>query len=132
MRLPGFALIAALALAAGACDNEPYGTPRDTTTTPPPPPPNAAVNVGVENFRFVPEAVTITAGQRVTWTNVSNQAHDVVADGGAFQSGYLNAAASGGAGGTFTHTFANVGSFTYHCSIHPEMTGRVTVTAAVP
>ena len=32
-----------------------------------------------------------------------------------------------GAGVGFQHTFANAGSFLYHCTVHPSMTGTVTV-----
>lgn len=30
-------------------------------------------------------------------------------------------------GGVYTHTFANAGTFPYHCHIHPAMTGSITV-----
>jgi plastocyanin len=32
-----------------------------------------------------------------------------------------------GSGGTYQHTFATAGTFAYHCSIHPPMTGAVVV-----
>ena len=35
-------------------------------------------------------------------------------------------------GGVFTHTFANVGTFNYHCTIHDGMTGQVVVGAGSP
>ena len=30
-------------------------------------------------------------------------------------------------GGTYQFTFTQTGVYTYHCSIHPQMTGTVTV-----
>jgi plastocyanin len=35
-------------------------------------------------------------------------------------------------GTTFAHTFANAGSYGYHCNIHGSMTGTVTVDASAP
>jgi hypothetical protein len=46
----------------------------------------------------------------------------VTADGGAFDSGNL------ATGQTFSQTFSAAGTFAYHCNIHPQMTGTVTVT----
>ena len=31
--------------------------------------------------------------------------------------------------GTYAHTFTQPGSYTYHCTVHPNMTGTVVVTA---
>ena len=123
--------LAVLALAAAGCESEPYGSHTDTTTSPPPPPPPAGgATVAVLNFRYNPAAVTVPVGGSVLWANVSNQVHDVVADGGAFQSGTLAAVAGGATGGTFTFTFTAPGTYPYHCAHHPQMTGTVTVTAA--
>jgi hypothetical protein len=33
-------------------------------------------------------------------------------------------------GVSFSHIFTTAGLFTYHCAIHPEMTGAVTITQA--
>ena len=33
-------------------------------------------------------------------------------------------------GVSFSHTFPTAGLFTYHCAIHPEMIGAVTITQA--
>jgi plastocyanin len=35
-------------------------------------------------------------------------------------------------GGTYVHTFTHVGTFNYHCTIHPSMTGTVTVDNGSP
>jgi len=40
-----------------------------------------------------------------------------------------NIAASGG---QYVHTFTHVGTFNYHCSIHPSMTATVTVDNGAP
>jgi hypothetical protein len=48
--------------------------------------------------------------------------HDITADTqGLFDSGSL------APGGTFSHTFTAAGTYHYHCSIHPSMTGIIVV-----
>jgi Cupredoxin-like domain len=62
-------------------------------------------------------------GQSVRWTNQDGAAHTVTADDGAFDSGSL-------AGGkSFSFAFDRVGTYAYHCNIHPGMKGTVTVAA---
>jgi plastocyanin len=72
---------------------------------------------------YQPNPVTVPASQSVTWTweDQGNQ-HSVTADDGSFESCLQ------GAGSTFTTTFAKAGTYAYHCSIHPNMKGSVTVT----
>jgi plastocyanin len=66
--------------------------------------------------------VTVKAGDKVTWTNKDSVGHDVTGDN--FKSGD-----SGGLqnGDTFSHTFDKKGKFDYVCTVHPGMTGSVTV-----
>jgi plastocyanin len=47
----------------------------------------------------------------------------VTADDGSFDSGSLATDA------TFSQTFDAAGTFAYHCTIHPSMTGTITVAA---
>ena len=77
--------------------------------------------VAIKNLTFSPHAVTIKVGENVTWTNEDSVNHTVVANNGEFQSGSL------ANGDTFTFTFAAAGTFAYHCSVHPSMTGTVVV-----
>jgi plastocyanin len=82
-------------------------------------------SVNIAGLAFAPASVTVSQGSTVTWTN--NDAgipHTVSADGGTFDSGNLTT------GQTFSQTFSTAGSFPYHCNIHPQMTGTVTVTGA--
>jgi hypothetical protein len=60
----------------------------------------------------------------VTWTLTGQAPHSVTADDGAFDSGVLDPDA------TFAHTFADVGTFTYACLVHPSMKGTVVVVDA--
>jgi plastocyanin len=81
-------------------------------------------DVQVVDFEFQPGNLTIPAGATVTWTNAGQRTHTVSADDGSFDSGRLDP------GETFSHTFAEPGTYSYHCGFHPEMQGTITVTAA--
>ena len=78
----------------------------------------------VKDFAFEPISVTIKAGTSVTCLNCAEEdepAHTTTADGGAWSSTLLPS------GGSFTHTFSQAGSFSYHCEPHPFMTGTIIV-----
>jgi plastocyanin len=76
-------------------------------------------------YSFSPSTVTIRAGSAVQWTNDGQVAHNMTADDGSWSSGNLSGpSGAGGYGGTtngdtFNHVFNTVGTFTYHCSLHP-------------
>lgn len=80
--------------------------------------------VAISGFSFSPGSLTVTAGDTVTWTNSDAQAHNATADDASWQSGTITN------GNSATVTFATAGTFAYHCTIHPEMTGTITVQAA--
>jgi plastocyanin len=83
--------------------------------------PSGSAQVAMQGSAFSPQTVTIPVGGTVTWTNKDSMNHTVTADGGAFQSGDL------GNGATFSFTFDTAGTYAYHCTIHPSMTGTVVV-----
>lgn len=80
-----------------------------------------ANTVYVQNFAFNPNSLTVKVGTTVTWVNKDSTTHTVISDNGAFTSGDLSP------GSNYTYTFNNTGTYPYHCSIHPSMTGTVTV-----
>lgn len=84
--------------------------------------PVAADSVTIHNFAFGPQAVTIKAGTTVHWKNMDTEAHTVTSDTGAFNSPVLRPRAS------YSHTFTKPGTYSYHCTIHPFMTGKVVVS----
>ncbi len=118
------ALVFPIALALAACSGsasqapggEPSGAPSSAA-------PSAATGnaVSIADFSFKAPAITVSVGTTVTWTNNDSTSHTVTADDGSFKSDPL------GAGATFSQTFATAGTFAYHCTIHPTMTGSVTV-----
>ncbi len=120
LRWSGIAIIGIAVLAAAFAASAP--TPSSAATS--------GVTITDDSFSaksFGPNPVTINAGDSVTWTNNGPTTHTVTSDSGSamsFDSGKL------AAGGTFTEAFPTAGTFTYHCTIHPSMTGSVIVQAA--
>lgn len=80
--------------------------------------------VALVGFTISPASLTVAPGTTVVWTNRDSAAHTVTADDGSWGSGNL------AQGDTFSHTFATAGAYTYHCAIHPFMTGTIMVTAS--
>ena len=85
---------------------------------------SGTVQMTIQNFAFTPNTITLPVGTTVIWTNKDSVPHTVTSNGGAFGSGTLSQ------GQTFQFTFNTVGTFDYHCAIHPFMTAKVVVTAA--
>jgi plastocyanin len=81
----------------------------------------AANEVEIYDFEFEPADLSVAVGTTVTWVNEGPSDHTVTADDGSFDSGTITA------GSSFANTFDTAGTFTYHCTIHPEMTGTITV-----
>jgi plastocyanin len=101
--------LAALALAVIVV-MAPSATAQGTTTP-----------VSIQDFFFSPANVSVQAGSTVTWVNEGNVPHTVTSDDGQFDSGVLMP------GDSYTVVFKGRGTITYHCAIHPSMTGSVTV-----
>jgi plastocyanin len=78
--------------------------------------------VTIAGFAFDPTTITVQVGDSVTWTNQDSTAHTATASG-AFDTGNIASSASK------SITFATAGTFAYHCTIHPTMTGTVVVQA---
>jgi len=79
--------------------------------------------VDINNFEFFDSSKIITIGDSVTWINNDRVAHTVTSDsGGELNSRLLQP------GDSYTHTFDSVGTFYYHCSIHPSMRGVIIVS----
>lgn len=78
-------------------------------------------NVTIKNMAFSPNLITTSVGQTITFTNNDSVPHTVTADDNTFDSGSI------APGTTFKKTFDTNGSFSYHCSFHPFMKGKVIV-----
>lgn len=80
-----------------------------------------AVDIKIDNFSFDPPTVTVKAGTEITWTNKDDIPHTVVAEDKSFKSKVLDTDEK------FTMTASKPGTYTYYCSIHPKMTGKLVV-----
>ncbi len=80
--------------------------------------------IDIRDFSFTPQNLTVKKGAIVTWTNHDSATHTIVESDGKTgpKSGDI------ANGHSYSFTYDTVGTFTYKCSIHPSMTGAVTVT----
>lgn len=101
--------------------NNPNNTTSPTITVSPANQNPATVSVLINNFAFSPSNLTVHKGDTVVWKNNDALAHTVTGDNGGPQSQSLNNGAS------YSYTFATIGTFAYHCSIHPNMKAVVQV-----
>jgi plastocyanin len=83
---------------------------------------SAGTTVGVGFDTFTPPAIDVLAGDTVMWMNESSRPHTVTANDGSFDSGHIVV------GGMYEQRFAAAGTFAYHCTLHPFMTGQVDVS----
>jgi plastocyanin len=77
--------------------------------------------VWMQNTAFTPNSITVPVNTTITWTNKDAMVHNVTSDSGWFVSGSISP------GGTYSHQFTGTGTFTYRCTIHAGMTGKVIV-----
>jgi plastocyanin len=83
----------------------------------------ADLDVKIDNFTFAPQKLTVKVGTTVTWSNEDDIPHTVVSTG-HFRSKPLDT------GDKFSFVFTTPGTYEYFCSLHPHMTGTITVEAA--
>ncbi len=97
------------------------GTPAKhvkATHTPP-----APDSISITAKGFNPDTLTVKVGSTVTWSNATKDAQSFTSDtANLFDSGSV------AAGATYTFTFTQAGTFTYHSTITPTLTGKVVVT----
>ena len=85
----------------------------------------ATVLVTIKDFKFVPQHITIKAGQTIVWENREKRQYHSVwfeALGEEEPEDYLFPEDA------YERSFDKAGTFHYRCGPHPEMTGTVTVT----
>jgi plastocyanin len=81
----------------------------------------ASVTVRMQNYKFVPNSITVPAGTEVIWVNMDSVGHTVT-----FDSLGIDESVSGG--GQYSHVFDKPGTYNYRCAIHPSMIGILVVT----
>lgn len=82
-----------------------------------------ATKSGHPDALYVPDPIRVHVGQTITWSNSDTDPHDVSADDGAFYSGPI------GTGGRWQWKATKPGTYTYTCTLHPDMHGTIIVTA---
>lgn len=82
---------------------------------------SASASVTMGDLFFSPASLTIAVGDTVTWRNTGQAPHNATADDGSFKTPTLNS------GESASHTFTQAGTFSYVCTIHPNMKGTVRV-----
>lgn len=80
------------------------------------------IEVTIDNFNFSPNTLTLSVGATVTWINHDNVPHVVSSAGNQFKKSTVLKT-----GQSFSHTFMATGTYSYFCSIHPRMTGKIIV-----
>lgn len=80
-----------------------------------------SVEVKIDNFNFTPATVTVAAGAKVTWVNKDDVPHTVTSDDKLFGSRAMDT------DDKFSFTFQKPGTYSYYCSVHPKMTGKIVV-----
>jgi len=81
-----------------------------------------AQNVSIQSMQFTPATVTVVLGTKIVWTNNDTETHTVTSDDGtSFNSGNIAPQ------GTYNLTLTQTGTYLYHCSLHPSMTGTIQV-----
>lgn len=71
--------------------------------------------VTIQNFTMSPPSLTVNVGDTVTWTNQDSDSHDAHSTQEVFRSPLLKK------GESWSHTFAQAGTFEYFCTPHQSM-----------
>ncbi len=86
----------------------------------------AVDKVPIKDFLYVPDAITVAVGTRITFTNEDSAPHTATSGqppgaDGVFDTGNLTK------GESKSVTVAKAGTFAYYCELHPFMKGTVIV-----
>jgi plastocyanin len=77
--------------------------------------------IDIADFKYMPDAVAVSAGAEVTWTNSDDAPHTASASDDSFDTGDLDR------GDSKTITFDEPGTYAYFCRFHPFMKATVEV-----
>jgi plastocyanin len=80
------------------------------------------VDVAIADFAFNPAEIQATVGQTVTFTNNDSAPHTATLDDGSCTTPNLSEGSSGGL------TFNAAGTYPFHCNVHPDMKGTITIS----
>ena len=83
--------------------------------------PTEVTQINVDNFTFSPEMATLPVNGTVTWTNKDDVPHVIASSDGVFRSKGLDT------DDHYSFKFTKPGVYSYYCSMHPKMTGKIIV-----
>ena len=83
----------------------------------------AANTVVAKSIAYNPDKITVKVGDTITFKNDDSFAHTFTADNGEFDSNNVDG------GGSFQFTTDKAGTIAFHCKIHSNMHGTITVTS---
>ena len=83
--------------------------------------PSQATEIKIDNFTFSPDVMTVPKDSTVTWTNKDDVPHVIASTDGAFRSKGLDT------DDHYSFKFTSPGIYSYYCSIHPKMMGKIIV-----
>ena len=83
-----------------------------------------SAKVEIVEFTYSPDPVRVQTGGKVIWQNMDSAPHSATADDGSFDTGILEE------GKLKSESFKEPGTFTYFCTVHPDMHGTVEVVEA--
>ena len=88
----------------------------------------ASYRVRMASYAFAPASITVAEGDTITWANEDTAPHTVTTTSGpqALNSPYLSR------GQSWSFTFTVPGTYTYYCTVHPDMRAQVIVRAPAP
>ena len=119
----GFVLVTALLSGCGSDDSAVEATRSPAFGEHSHHDPETTVTVEVEEDRFSPADITISAGDTVSWHFDGDLPHGVQGIGDKAMS--INSPLF--EVGNWSHTFTQPGEYRYLCPIHPDMRGTITV-----
>jgi plastocyanin len=126
-----FAILAVVLAAAAACSTS--NSSVDSSSIGPTPAPvtssssaTATTNIppgasGLTTTAFGANPLVVSVGTTVVWQNTDTIAHTSTSNTNVWNSGTI------APGQSFRFTFTSAGTFSYHCTIHPNMIGTLTV-----
>jgi plastocyanin len=81
-----------------------------------------AVAVSIKDFEFGPAAITAKVGQVIAFSNTGFEPHNATLDSGGCATATLQTNQTDGL------TFTAAGTYPFHCTVHTQMHGTITVT----
>jgi plastocyanin len=81
----------------------------------------ATAHVSIKQFAFHAKRLVVKRGTRVVWKNSDSDPHTVKSAKGHFASEALDT------GDTYSVVMRHAGTFSYICTIHPNMHGEIVV-----